>query len=449
MIKIRAVLFLLLLLPFATSAQTIRVLKPTGTQPTVINPKGHSIKLYQASYALLIDVSDYGDGIRGWKDLTNAGKEMDAVASELQGHGFSVWRLSNPTGRELMEVSRKFIAQHRHIEDSRLIFMFAGHGYTMDNEFGYLVPADAANPINDTIAFVEKALPISQLELWAKELRNRHALFIFDSCFSGTIFSNRTGPMPVASESDRWLYLSDQTRKPVRQFIAAGSANQTLPGVSQFVPLLVHALQLGVNNYSDGYVTGREIGLWISQMLPSILPGQTPHSEMIRDTRFIFGDMVFELPKKFREANRSPSPAPPLTIKLTPEPVARVSNMEEASWMWPTNGKIVATYDEGKNKGIDIAGTTGQEIMAVGTGKVMYVGSGIRGYGNMVVVRHSNELMTAYAHNRATRVKEGQNVSRGQVIAEMGDTDTNSVKLHFEVREHGRPVDPMKFLPRR
>jgi lipoprotein NlpD len=122
---------------------------------------------------------------------------------------------------------------------------------------------------------------------------------------------------------------------------------------------------------------------------------------------------------------------------------------ERLSWMWPSDGRIIATFDEGKNKGIDIAGKLGQQVMAAGSGKVMYAGSGIRGYGNLVIVKHSNSLLSAYAHNRSIVVKEGQSVTKGQVIAEMGDSDADTVKLHFEIRQQGKPVDPSKFLPSR
>jgi lipoprotein NlpD len=125
------------------------------------------------------------------------------------------------------------------------------------------------------------------------------------------------------------------------------------------------------------------------------------------------------------------------------------SDDEKLSWMWPSNGRIIATFDEGKNKGIDIAGKLGQQVMAAGPGKVMYAGSGIRGYGNLVIVKHSNSLLSAYAHNRAILVKEGESVAKGQAIAEMGDSDADTVKLHFEIRQQGKPVDPSKFLPSR
>ncbi len=129
--------------------------------------------------------------------------------------------------------------------------------------------------------------------------------------------------------------------------------------------------------------------------------------------------------------------------------VAASAEDDKLSWMWPSDGRIIATFDEGKNKGIDIAGKAGQQVMAAGSGKVMYAGSGIRGYGNLVIVKHSNSLLSAYAHNRSIVVKEGQSVSKGQMIAEMGDSDADAVKLHFEIRQQGKPVDPSKFLPNR
>ncbi|MES2148723.1 MAG: peptidoglycan DD-metalloendopeptidase family protein [Pseudomonadota bacterium] len=139
--------------------------------------------------------------------------------------------------------------------------------------------------------------------------------------------------------------------------------------------------------------------------------------------------------------------APPVAPAAPSIPAA--GEDEKLSWMWPSNGKIVATFDEGKNKGIDIAGKAGQQVMAAGAGKVMYAGSGIRGYGNLVIVKHSNSLLSAYAHNRSIVVKEGDTVNKGQTIAEMGDSDADSVKLHFEIRQQGKPVDPSRFLPSR
>jgi lipoprotein NlpD len=154
------------------------------------------------------------------------------------------------------------------------------------------------------------------------------------------------------------------------------------------------------------------------------------------------------------EADKDDSPNPkaverPASGTLAAGSTVTANDDEKLSWMWPSDGRIIATFDEGKNKGIDIGGRLGQQVMAAGPGKVMYAGSGIRGYGNLVIVKHSNSLLSAYAHNRAIVVKEGQNVAKGQVIAEMGNSDADTVKLHFEIRQQGKPVDPSKFLPSR
>jgi lipoprotein NlpD len=117
------------------------------------------------------------------------------------------------------------------------------------------------------------------------------------------------------------------------------------------------------------------------------------------------------------------------------------------SWMWPAEGKVVGNFDGGK-KGIDIAGKAGEPILAAGSGTVLYASS-VRGYGNLVIVKHSNALLSAYAHNKTILVKEGQTVAKGQKIAEMGNSDSETVKLHFEIRQQGKPVDPSKFLPSR
>lgn len=130
-------------------------------------------------------------------------------------------------------------------------------------------------------------------------------------------------------------------------------------------------------------------------------------------------------------------------------PAAAAGGDEETvSWMWPAEGKLISSFDDNK-KGIDIAGKSGQPVLAAGAGKVMYAGSGIRGYGNLVIVKHTSTLLSAYAHNKTISVKEGQSVAKGQKIAEMGDSDTDGVKLHFEIRQQGKPVDPSRFLPSR
>ncbi len=121
---------------------------------------------------------------------------------------------------------------------------------------------------------------------------------------------------------------------------------------------------------------------------------------------------------------------------------------EKIDWVWPTAGKVVAGFSETANlKGIDIGGKAGQAVVASAPGKVVYAGAGLRGYGKLIIVKHNATYLSAYAHNREILVKEGQAVSRGQKIAEMGDTDANAVKLHFEIRRLGKPMDPLRYLP--
>ncbi len=135
-------------------------------------------------------------------------------------------------------------------------------------------------------------------------------------------------------------------------------------------------------------------------------------------------------------------PANTQSLTATPE--------DEISWSWPTRStSVVAGFNEVKNKGLDIAGAAGDPILAAADGRVVYAGSGLRGYGNLIILKHNNTYLTAYAHNQTLLIKEDQQVQKGQQIAEMGSSDADRVKLHFELRRQGKPVDPAKYLPTR
>jgi lipoprotein NlpD len=126
------------------------------------------------------------------------------------------------------------------------------------------------------------------------------------------------------------------------------------------------------------------------------------------------------------------------------------SGEDDVSFAWPAKGTIVGAFDESKNrKGVDIGGAAGDPVLASADGKVVYAGAGLRGYGNLIILKHNNTYLTAYAHNQSLSVKEDQTVKKGQKIAEMGNSDAESVKLHFEVRKLGKPVDPAQYLPAR
>jgi lipoprotein NlpD len=119
------------------------------------------------------------------------------------------------------------------------------------------------------------------------------------------------------------------------------------------------------------------------------------------------------------------------------------------NWAWPATGAVTAPFDEGKAKGLSIGGKAGDPVLAAADGRGVYAGSGLRGYGNLIILKHNNTYLTAYAHNQTLLVKEDQAVRRGQKIAEMGSSDADSVKLHFEIRKQGKPVDPARLLPPR
>ncbi len=129
--------------------------------------------------------------------------------------------------------------------------------------------------------------------------------------------------------------------------------------------------------------------------------------------------------------------------------VAPLQGDDALAWMWPASGPVTTVFDEVKSKGLAIAGKAGDPVLAAADGRVVYAGSGLRGYGNLVIVKHNATYLTAYAHNQTLLVKEDQAVRRGQKIAEMGSTDAERVQLHFEIRKLGKPIDPAKLLPPR
>ncbi len=142
----------------------------------------------------------------------------------------------------------------------------------------------------------------------------------------------------------------------------------------------------------------------------------------------------------------APAPAPPPAV--APVAAPREGD-EDVNWAWPAAGPVTTPFDDNKSKGLAIGGRAGDPVLAAADGRVVYAGSGLRGYGNLVIVKHNATFLTAYAHNQALLVKEDQVVRRGQRIAEMGSSDAEKVQLHFEIRRQGKPIDPARLLPAR
>jgi hypothetical protein len=183
--------------------------------------QGQSLKLYKSSHALLIGVSDY---TAGWPDLTAVPEELRAVESVLKLHQFEVTSIADPSSIELETGIKEFINEYGYNSDSRLLIYFSGHGYSRGQK-GYLVPSDAPSPRKDKKGFLRKALPMSQILAWSRQMEAKHVLFLFDSCFSGTVFQARNLPQKPP-------HITRLTAEKVRQYITAGSAGEEVPAQS-------------------------------------------------------------------------------------------------------------------------------------------------------------------------------------------------------------------------
>jgi lipoprotein NlpD len=175
---------------------------------------------------------------------------------------------------------------------------------------------------------------------------------------------------------------------------------------------------------------------------------RVPAAEALRPELLKTGPKAMKLP--YSEENvalllRLSPPDPKIETPAAPSAAAQGDSVD---WMWPASGRVLAGFSKGSNKGVDILGKLGDPVLASASGRVTYIGT-VRGYGKLVIIKHNDTYLSAYAHNRSVLVKEGQNVAKGQKIAEIGNTDSPQVKLHFEIRRLGEPVDPLKFLPER
>ena len=239
---------------------------------------------------------------------------------------------------------------------------------------------------------------------------------------------------------------------------AARPDPQTLPGHENMGKPGFYTVKPGDTLIRIGLDAGqnwRDLARWnkienpnlveVGQVLRVVPPDQTPTPEGVVIKAVTAPTTVNSVGSESKPATAPAIPSTPATA-ASPVPVA---DSEGLTFTWPHNGAIMAGFDETKNKGLDVAGKAGDPVLAAADGKVVYAGSGLRGYGNLVIIKHNNTFLSAYAHNQALLVREDQAVKRGQTIAQMGNSDADQVKLHFEIRRLGKPVDPVKFLPPR
>jgi len=279
-----------MLLFFFSLTFLTQVSSGSDTRATQISPAPVSgADLYENSHALVIGVSDYSGG---WPDLPGVQQDIPAVEAALKKHGFHVRVVKDPTSEKLAREYTKFINEHGQEPENRLVFYFAGHGYTLTlaygGEMGYIVPANTPNPHRDKTGFLASALDMQQIEVYAKRIQSKHVLFLFDSCFSGSIFSlSRAVPETI----------NYKTALPVRQFITSGGANEQVADQSVFRRQFVDALNGAADANGDGYVTGAELGEFLQDRVVNYSKGtQHPQYGKIRDPNLDKGDVVFVLP---------------------------------------------------------------------------------------------------------------------------------------------------------
>lgn len=308
MFRRRFSLVVLLVMAHVTAqAQLPRGLGKREAAPT-------SEAIYAGSYALLIG-AEYSSA--AWPPLRSIQQELQTLRAALESQGFQVTipPAAEMTGNRIRQEVLSFISRYGLAPDNRLLIVFAGHGYTRehaDRERGYLVPADAPDPARDTAGFVYSAISMDEVQSWAKMIESKHALFVFDSCFSGSIFRTRGAPTP--------RYLSAQLAAPVRQFLTAGSANETVPAESVFMPLFMRGLKGEADGDCDGFVTATEVYSWVSRSIAGYDVRQTPQFGKIRDPQLDQGEFLFPLPQQAAQcATRTAVDGSALAQKLDEE----------------------------------------------------------------------------------------------------------------------------------
>ena len=253
-----------------------------------------------------------------------------------------------------------------------------------------------------------------------------------------------SAPVRRAPVEDR---SSPVSASPAQEVALAKPAAAAVSPAAAAVPLPPGSENAGKPGYytvKPGDTLAR-IGLEAGQVIRVVPPGQSDDAVV---TKPVASGKIMAAPLPAAGASAA-VPARP----VTPTPVAIAApalSDEDITFIWPAKGEIVTGFDEAKNrKGVDVGGAAGDPVLAAADGEVVYAGAGLRGYGNLIILKHNKTYLSAYAHNQSLLVKEGSSVRQGQKIAEMGNSDADQVKLHFEVRKLGKPVDPTKYLPAR
>lgn len=256
-------------------------------QVTVRTSAGKTLDLYRASYALVVGNGNYTEG---WDPLPGAIRDVKEVAEVLERKGFEVTLKTDLTKDGFNRVLGEFVHEHGRNGNNRLFFYYAGHGHTRPmatgEQLGYLVMVNTPVPEKDPLGFSLSSVDMQTLVTQAKMIQAKHVLFMFDSCFSGTVLNLRERATPKA--------ITDNVRHPVRQFITAGRANEPVPDHSVFKQAFLDLLEGRAQEpIPDGYLTGEELGLYLKNTVPEYNPAQHPQYGKIRDPKLDKGDFVF------------------------------------------------------------------------------------------------------------------------------------------------------------
>ena len=286
-------IFLVLFTFFCLSISPVSVYATSrgiNVQTRTASGAGEQIRLYSEYYALVVGCGQY---TRGWPPLPNPVKDAKEVAALLKGLGWRVDVLMDPPGVKLRRELNRLVTGVGRKKDKAILVWFSGHGQTIEEadgtKLGYLVPVDAPDPDKDLLGFMEKAISMRQIETVSKQIRSKHVLMAFDSCFSGAIFQMvRTKPSP---------YIKQKVTYPVRQFITAGRENEQVPDKSVFKEVFVQGIKEGFADLNqDKYVTGEELGAYMQEQVTNYSRNaQHPQFGKINNPRLDKGDFVFVL----------------------------------------------------------------------------------------------------------------------------------------------------------
>lgn len=312
---------------------TAELFSERGMKITIRTKTGKELRLYKDSHALVVGNGTYTH----WGELPGALRDVDEVAKVLETHGFEVTVKKDLTKPEFDEIFAKFARVHGKGSDNRLFFYYAGHGHTEklldDRDRGYLVMVDAPLPEKDPVGFELSSVDMKSLITQVEKIQARHALFMFDSCFSGEILNTRNLAIPE--------HISDRVKHPVRQFITAGRADELVPDDSVFKDEFLNLLQgYAREPIEDGYITGEELGQYLKSSVPEYNKGQHPQYGKISNPKLDKGDFVFVLRDRTSSAKTE---SPGIVEPLETTAMLSVTSMPNHATIYIDNVRIGRT----------------------------------------------------------------------------------------------------------